>query len=143
MDAAWRRVAAYVVCRDDEGRLLLTRVALPGLPDDGKWTMPGGGMEWGEHPATTALRELTEETGLHGHIGGVLGVFSRWFEPEESFRGEAGHAIGIVFEATDFTGELRIGFDDGTTNEAAWFSLDEVRALDRVELVDFVLGLIA
>jgi hypothetical protein len=38
---------------------------------------------------------------------------------------------------------LSIGFDDGTTNEAAWFSLDEVRALDRVELVDFVLGLIA
>jgi len=143
MDAVWRRVAAYVVCRDDEARVLLTRVALPGLPDDGKWTMPGGGMEWGEHPAATGLRELTEETGLHGRMGPVLGVFSRWFEAEESFRGEPGHVVGIVFEATDLTGDLRTAFDDGTTTSgAAWFSLDEVQALDRVELVDFVLGLI-
>ena len=84
-----------------------------------------------------------EETGLRGRIGAVLGIFSRWFEPDESFRGEAGHVIGIVFEATDLTGDLRTAFDDGTTNGAAWFSLDEVQALHRVELVDFVLDLIA
>ncbi len=73
----------------------------------------------------------------------MLGVFSRWFAPDESFRGEAGHAVGIVFEATDLTGDLRTAFEDGTTTSgAAWFSLDEVQALDRVELVDFVLGLI-
>ena len=48
--------------------------------------------------------------------------------------------IGIVFEATELTGDLRTAFDDGTTTSgAAWFSLDEVQALDRVELVDFVL----
>ena len=143
MDVAWRRVAVYVVCRDEDARLLLTRVALPGLPDDGRWTMPGGGMEWGEHPETTGLRELTEETGLHARIGAVLGVFSRWFDAEESFRGEPGHVVGIVFEATDLTGDLRTAFEDGTTTSGAgWFSLDEVHALDCVELVDFVLGLI-
>lgn len=100
-------------------------------------------MEWGELPEVTALRELEEETGLHGKVGAVLGVFSRWFESHESFRGEAGHAVGIVFEATALSGELRTEFDEGTTSAAAWFSLDEVQALDRVELLDFVLGLLS
>ena len=43
-------MAAYVVCRDQSGRLLLTRFGLDGHPDTGKWTLPGGGMEWGESP---------------------------------------------------------------------------------------------
>ena len=143
MDAAWQRIAVYLVCRDHAGRILLTRVALPGLSDDRKWTVPGGGMEWGEGLAETGLRELTEETGLRGRIGAVLGVFSRWYEARESFYGEPGHAIGIVLEATNLRGELRTTFEDGTTDGVAWFSLDEVQALDRVELVDFVVALIS
>src|SRR5919201_3305274 len=77
--AEWRRAAAYVLCRDDAGRILLTRFMHAGHPDSGKWTMPGGAMEWGEDPVETAVRELEEETGLHAEIGHVVGVFSRWY----------------------------------------------------------------
>jgi len=104
--------------------------------------MPGGGMEWGESPHTTALRELEEETGLDATIGPVLGVFSRWYTERDSARGEAGHLIGVVYTATDVTGELRTDFDAGTTDSAKWFTMDEVRNLSRVELVDYVLKLI-
>jgi 8-oxo-dGTP diphosphatase len=143
-EVRWRRAAVYMVCRDEQQRLLLTRCRLPGLPDDGKWTLPGGGMEWGESAAETAHRELAEETGLSASMGSVLGVFSRWYTAEESFRGEAGHALGIVAEATGLTGALRTEVvEDGTTTDrAAWFTLEEVRSLDRVELVDFVLTLV-
>jgi ADP-ribose pyrophosphatase YjhB (NUDIX family) len=104
--------------------------------------MPGGGMEWGESAAQTGLRELAEETGLQGSFGRVLGVFSRWYTAEESWRGEPGHAIGIVAEVTALTGELRTSFEIGSTDGVAWFSLDEVHALDCVELVRFVMELV-
>jgi ADP-ribose pyrophosphatase YjhB (NUDIX family) len=100
LDAEWRRVAAYVLCRDNYARILLTRFTLAGHPDSGKWTMPGGGMEWGEDPVETASRELQEETGLHAEIGRCLGVFSRWYAPEDAASGNAGHVVGIVYEAT-------------------------------------------
>lgn len=142
MEAEWRRAAAYVLCRDG-GRMLLTRFVQPGNPDSGKWTMPGGAMEWGESPLETAHRELAEETGLQADIGRVAGVFSRWYEPHEAARGSAGHVIGIVFEATNARGEIRTTFpgDDNTTDAAAWFTLDEARALPQVALVTFCLEL--
>jgi 8-oxo-dGTP diphosphatase len=140
-EARWRRAAAYVVCRDDAGRILLTRFSAPGNPDDGRWTMPGGAMEWGETPEEAALRELDEETGLAARIGPVVGIFSHWFGAEESSRGEPGHILGVVYAATEITGKLRSSFDpEDTTDAASWFSLDQVAALPRVGLVDFVLA---
>jgi hypothetical protein len=38
------------------------------------------------------------------------------------------------------TGELRTSFDAGTTDAAAWFSIDEARSVPRVGVVDFVLA---
>jgi 8-oxo-dGTP pyrophosphatase MutT (NUDIX family) len=131
-----------VVCRDGTGRVLLTRFVSPDNPDNGKWTMPGGGMETGESPEQTAHRELAEETGLTATLGPVLGVFSRWYTAQESARGEAGHVVGIVYDATDLHGRLRTEFDAGSTDDARWFAVEDVRALPHVELVDFVLDLI-
>lgn len=143
MDVEWRRAAVYVVCRDQRDRLLLTRFAQLGNPDDGKWTMPGGGMEWGESTGETAHRELAEETGLTATLGNMIGVFSRWYTDRESFAGQAGHVIGVLYEATEVQGSLRASFDEGTTDAAAWFALDEIANLPHVEIVDFVLDLIA
>jgi 8-oxo-dGTP diphosphatase len=142
VEAQWRRAAAYVVCRDRDGRLLLTRVSHSARADVGKWTMPGGGMEWGERPEETALRELVEETGLRARIGPVLGVYSYWFDEHESVRRVPGHVLGLVFEGTNLDGELQTAFDEGTTDAAAWFTLAEIRALPRVSLVDFVIDLL-
>jgi 8-oxo-dGTP pyrophosphatase MutT (NUDIX family) len=144
LDAEWRRVAAYVLCRDDDGRILLTRFIHAGHPDSGKWTMPGGAMEWGEDPLETAERELDEETGLRADIGRVLGVFSRWYAPDEAVSGSAGHVVGIVYEAANARGVLRTEFSNGagnTTDGAGWFTLEEARTLPAVGLVAFCLDL--
>jgi 8-oxo-dGTP diphosphatase len=50
------------VLRDEQGRILLVRRAIP--PDEGKWDLPGGFLEEGEHPRAAVIRELREETGL-------------------------------------------------------------------------------
>ncbi len=133
MEIEWRRAAVYVVLRDEGGRLSLTRFVSPGHPDSGKWTMPGGGREWGESPDVTAHRELAEEAGLTAALGPVVGIYSRWLTAEESVAGEPGHVVGIVYEATVARGVLRTTFDAGTTDAARWFDLDEVSCLPRVE----------
>lgn len=143
MHAVWRKCGVYVVCRDEHERLLLTRVNQEGNPDTGAWTMPGGGMEWGEQPHDTAHREMFEETGLSVQLGPLLLVRSKWFTAEESTLGEPGHVVGLVYAAEHVGGELRTEFDpDDSTDAAAWFALDEVRALRRVGLVDAVLDLL-
>lgn len=66
-------VAAFVV--DARGRVLLVRHTYGRL----NWELPGGVSEPGESLAETALRELREETGLHGTVDRLCGVY---FEPE-------------------------------------------------------------
>ena len=57
-------VGTYGFCRDLKGRLLLARLSEGEGPDAGLWTLPGGGVLWGEHPDQAVFREMEEETGL-------------------------------------------------------------------------------
>lgn len=91
VEAQWKRIGASVVCRDREHRVLLTRFECPGHPDSGGWTLPGGGVEWGETVEAAAVRELAEESGLVAELGSVLGMYSRWYTAEEAFLGVPGH----------------------------------------------------
>jgi len=106
------------------------------------WTMPGGGMDVGETPEETAVRELHEETGLSATMGPILGMFSSWFTADESWRNKTGHSIAPVYLAQNLSGELREHFEEDSTDAVQWFTIDEVKALPRVELVDFVLELL-
>jgi 8-oxo-dGTP diphosphatase len=58
----------------EDGRILLTRRAIH--PSYGKWTFPGGYVDWGEPVDAAAIRETYEETGLRVELGGLLGVYS-------------------------------------------------------------------
>lgn len=141
MGEVWRRAAGYVRCADSNNRLLLVRCSLPGASDDGHWTLPGGAMEWGETPEQSAQRELVEETGLSATLGPVCGVFSRWYSAEESWRGAAGHVVGVIFDARNPRGNLRSEAKGATTDAAAWFTRAEVLELPAVELLEFALAL--
>jgi ADP-ribose pyrophosphatase YjhB (NUDIX family) len=57
-----------------DGRILLTRRAIN--PASGKWTFPGGYVDWGEPVDAAAIRETLEETGLTVELDGLLGVYS-------------------------------------------------------------------
>ncbi|WTA06701.1 NUDIX hydrolase [Streptomyces phaeochromogenes] len=132
------RVAAYAVCvRDD--RILLARL----VEKNGTrpWTLPGGGMDHGEDPYDTVIREAEEETGYTVEPLALLGVdsvrrtYARRLGPAADFQG-----LRLVYEVGVTGGELRHE-TDGSTDLAAWHPLDEVSALDRVGLVDVGLKL--
>ena len=129
------RVAAYALCTDDAGRILLTRLTYPEIKA-GYWTLPGGGLDFGEAPADAVLRELTEETGLTGAIGSLAGVES-WVRrgPVPGGVGDDFHAIQILYRVVVSGGTLRDEVD-GSTDAAAWFTRAEVSARPIVELVE-------
>ncbi|PVC70500.1 NUDIX hydrolase [Streptomyces sp. CS081A] len=132
------RVAAYAVCvRDDE--ILLARW----VAGDGSrlWTLPGGGMDHGEEPVRTVVREVEEETGYAAEPVALLGIDSvrrswlRRFAGPGDFQG-----LRIVYEARITGGELRPE-TGSSTDLAAWHPLSAVPDLPRVELVDIGLDL--
>jgi ADP-ribose pyrophosphatase YjhB (NUDIX family) len=56
------------------GRVLLTRRAIE--PSRGRWTFPGGYVDWGEDVRAAARRETIEEVGLAVRLGPLLGLYS-------------------------------------------------------------------
>ena len=91
----WIRLGAYAVVSDDSGRLLCCRIA-PGYPWAGTWSLPGGGVEWGEHPDDAVIRELAEETGLTGRIERFVGIDSHTIDRPVSRPGPA-HIVAILY----------------------------------------------
>mgnify|MGYP003945650529 CR=1 FL=1 len=123
--------------RDDQ--LLLAR----GYDDDGRpeWTLPGGGMEHGEDPYDTVLREVEEETGYLIEITGLLGVHTNRLRFPRRFGRTVDHqGLRLVYEGRVTGGELRPEIN-GSTDLAAWHPLTEVPGLRKVRLVDVGLAL--
>ncbi len=123
------RVAAYALCRDDDGRLLLCHIS-PAVGAGDLWTLPGGGLEFGEPPAVAVLRELDEETGYRGEVERLVDVNDRLFDDGD---GERMHAVRIVYEVRIVGGELR-DEPDGSTDTCRWVTLDEAAGLRLGEL---------
>lgn len=129
------RIGGYSLCLDAQGRILLARLSVLEV-EVGAWTMPGGGIEFGEHPDAAAVRELEEETGLVGEIDGVAGIFSHVYRQSGFARGGDLHFLGIVYRMRIVGGELRDEVD-GTTDTCAWISPAELESLRLVELAKF------
>jgi 8-oxo-dGTP diphosphatase len=85
-----------------DGQIVLVR-----RRDTGQWSLPGGMVDWGEEIATTARREIAEETGLELiKIRRLVGVYST---PNRDPRI---HSISVLIEV-----EVRGTFDISDTLE--------------------------
>lgn len=125
------RVSAYGLAVND-GHVLLTLADL-GAPHPRQWTLPGGGIDFGEPPEAAMVREVHEETGLQARNPRLLAVFDVFVE-ESIADGKPAHAIHIVYRI-DAAGEPRVVEEGGTTVDARWFPRPEVETLDCAALV--------
>jgi 8-oxo-dGTP diphosphatase len=134
-----QRVAAYAVIVR-EGLVLLSRLA-PYLAATERWTLPGGGIDFGEHPRDGVVREIYEETGLHAWVSETALVDSARREATES-QVEM-HAVRFVFEGwvSPDSPEPRVVEVDGSTVDARWIPVADVLsgAVDTVPLVRWAL----
>ncbi len=123
------RVAAYALCRND-GRVLLCHIA-PSVGAGDLWTLPGGGLEFGESPSAAVIRELEEETGYTGEVERLLDVSDRLFSDDPAT--DRLHAIRIVYGVRITGGTLR-DEPDGSTDTCRWLTVEEARRLHLGEL---------
>lgn len=105
-----------VVFRGDE--VLLVKRGKP--PFKGHWSIPGGGLEFGERLEAAAKREVMEETGLEVKIGALIGVFEAM--PDDV--GQLTHTVMVDYCAEWIAGEP-VAADDAA--DAAFFSFGEAR----------------
>ena len=127
------RAAAYGVIIEN-GRILLAHWNAGG---SGGWTLPGGGLEYGEDPVDAAVREIAEETGYAASVDRLLGIHTISIDPEDRSDGSdvPFQGLRIVYRATVVGGTLAHE-RNGSTDEAAWFDLSDLAGVETVDLVD-------
>jgi ADP-ribose pyrophosphatase YjhB (NUDIX family) len=119
-----RRVGAYGLAVED-GHVLLCRVA-EGYPGAQRWTLPGGGLEHGEHPHDGLVREVLEETGLRATIREFLLTDSNHLRTSDRDL----HLLRLVWHVDVPSGiEPHVVEEDGSTDTAAWIDPERLQQL--------------
>ncbi len=119
-------MAVGAIIIDDDQLLLIRRATEPAK---GRWSLPGGRVEWGESLAYALVREVFEETGVECVVGELVGWVER-ISPDH-------HFVIFDFEAHPLSDGAPVPGDDAS--EAAWVPLHEVPELDLVAgLLDFL-----
>jgi len=134
---AHSKPTASAIVADDDGRILLSKRGSE--PFAGKWDLPGGFLEEGEHPLDGAKREVREELGVGLANERLLGV---WIDRY----GDDDHAVTTLNvyyaarigegtpEPTDDVDELRwVAPDDVPKDELAFGHIEDVLSAWRDE----------
>jgi 8-oxo-dGTP diphosphatase len=130
------RMGVYGLALND-GAILLARVG-PGDVEVGAWTLPGGGLDWGEHPILGLEREFVEETGLAPSVLAPLGIHAFVVGAAQRQHGPDIHVVQAVYLVT--ASGTPVNEIDGSTDEARWWPLDRLGEIRLVELVEVALG---
>jgi ADP-ribose pyrophosphatase YjhB (NUDIX family) len=116
---SYPRVATHVAILN-KGKVLLVR-SIYGL-SKGLWMMPGGFVEYGEHPASAVRREVLEETGLKARNLQLLSV-------ENQIIKKTGMHFVTVLYTTQAKGKIKLQTEE--VAEARWFDISKAQKVCR------------
>jgi mutator protein MutT len=116
-------VAAFL---HNHGEVLLARRSALKRIAPGKYHLPGGHVEFVEHPADALARELREELGIAVSIGAPIWVFSYLWDEY--------HTVGIVYDVEMNSERSDIRYQVGDIDECVWIT--EAKLNDYLEPSD-------
>ena len=108
-------LAADAAVRRGDSILLIKR-KFP--PMQGAWALPGGFVERGENPIDAAVRELLEETGMHGENPKLISVMG------DANRDPRKHIVSIVYEIEVSSQQQPVAGDDAA--DAKFWPIDSI-----------------
>ena len=108
------KVAAAAIVPRNDALLLVRRTMTPG---QGKWSIPGGFVEFDEDPREAVIREVWEETGYRVAMVRLLDII---FGREH----ERGASLLIVYETRLLDGAPTRSPDEDEVDAIGFFSLD-------------------
>jgi len=146
-----QRIGAYALLTREgdsgETEVLLTRMSAR-TRIEGRWTLPGGGIDHGEDPREAMVREVHEETGLYVEPGPVLDIHSTHFVgARHDGTVEDYHGVHVIFAATirpeSEGADLQVLEHNSTTEESRWVPLSEARTFELLSAASHALGLLS
>jgi 8-oxo-dGTP pyrophosphatase MutT (NUDIX family) len=83
-----------------------------------QWSLPKGHIDIGERPEQTAMREISEETGIRGDMLAALGSIDYWFRAEAAIVHKTVHHYLLRFREGEPVA------DDHEITDVAWVPLE-------------------
>ncbi|MEC9146994.1 MAG: NUDIX hydrolase, partial [Candidatus Thermoplasmatota archaeon] len=124
------RVVSKVMILNSQDQVLLAKVSRGFF--SGCWTLPGGFVDYGEHPREAAVREAMEELGISividdpkGENGEPHGAGEEAFIQEEIFNEDGINWISFTYKCHGEFEDREIIPKDDEIEEARWFRIPE------------------
>ena len=122
------RVVSKVLILNSEREVLMAKVSRGFFT--GCWTLPGGFVDYGEHPREAAIREAKEELGVdiiiedpRGETGKSFGIDDGAYIREEIFTDDGINWISFTYKCHADFDHKDITPKEDEIEEAMWFSI--------------------
>jgi ADP-ribose pyrophosphatase YjhB (NUDIX family) len=121
------RVVSKVIIQNEENMILMAKVKRGFFT--GCWTLPGGFVDYGEHPRVGAVREALEELGIHieisdkqGESGDIVEGEDEVIVQENIFTSEGINWLSFTYKCNLDISIEEITPKEDEIEEAKWFT---------------------
>ena len=124
------RISAYALIRDSNN-ILLCRLSKELPRWEGLWTLPGGGLDFGESPEEAVVREVGEETGFLVEVRSLAKIDTI----HDTTGSEDFHGIRILYHV-DIVGGRMCHEISGSTDCCGWHPFHSMPDVPLVDLAE-------